>query len=76
MCGRRKRWLSASFFREENFGKTFFKSLSFIHNFFIFIFYNGGHKRGETIENKTTGHRSYRYFISSGGFEYVRHLAG
>ncbi|EKE49523.1 putative protein yycA [Bacillus velezensis M27] len=22
MCGRRKRWLSASFFHEENFGKT------------------------------------------------------
>ncbi len=22
MCGRRKRWLSVSFFREENFGKT------------------------------------------------------
>ncbi len=52
MCGRRKRWLSASFFREENFGKTFFESLSFIHNFFIFIFYNGVTKEVKPLKTK------------------------
>ncbi|AHZ18039.1 integral inner membrane protein; glycosyl transferase [Bacillus subtilis] len=48
MCGRRKRWLSASFFRKENFGKTVSQLKKLVDEGKVKYFLLSGNSSGNT----------------------------
>ncbi|MBA5711348.1 hypothetical protein DT036_09380 [Bacillus velezensis] len=48
MCGRRKRWPSASFFREENFGKTVSQLKKLVDEGKVNYFLLSGNNSGNT----------------------------